>query len=144
MATTTDTTRKAPLSAYLLSGFLALVLAAGAGAIASVFYEENRLLAFIIFAGCTAGTFYALGWVLFVSKYTVKSDPHAEDNVEGRWYDTATSGAFGDLITTAGIALILISLTRIEVSGFTVLLLLLILAVVSVLVRYNVAKRRDV
>lgn len=101
------------------------------------------MLAFVIFAACTAGTFFALGWVLFVSRYTVAEDPHAEDNVERRWYDRATSGAFGDLITTGGIALFLISVTRIEVSGATVLTLLLILALISVLVRYQVAKRRD-
>lgn len=143
METTHRTTGKAPLSAYVMSALLALVLASVVGAIASVFYDENRWLAFVIFAVCTAGTFFALGWVLFVSKYTVESDEHAEDNIEHRWYEKATSGAFHDIITTAGIAVFVLSITRLEVSGVTVLMLILVLAVVSFAVRFWVAKRRD-
>ena len=71
-ATTTRTTGKAPLSAYVLAVVTSLVLASIVGAVASVFYDENRLLGFVIFAACTAGTFFALGWVVFVSKYTVE------------------------------------------------------------------------
>ncbi|PZP23561.1 MAG: hypothetical protein DI613_17625 [Kocuria rhizophila] len=143
MATTTRTTGKAPLSAYVLSVLTALVLASIVGAIASMFYDENRLLGFVIFAACTAGTFFALGWVLFVSKYTVESDEHAEDNIERRWYDKATSGAFHDIITTVGIALFVLAITRLEVSGMVVLTLILVLAVVSFAVRFWVARRRD-
>ncbi|WP_143469951.1 hypothetical protein [Kocuria sp. WRN011] len=143
MATTTRTAGKAPLSAYVLSIVMALVLASIVGAIASVFYDENRLLGFVIFSACTAGTFFALGWVLFVSKYTVEEDAHAEDNIEHRWYDKATSGAFHDIITTAGIALFALAITRLEVSGMVVLTLILVLAVVSFAVRFWVARRRD-
>ncbi|MEX5273159.1 hypothetical protein RF638_04305 [Kocuria sp. CPCC 205235] len=143
MATTTRTTGKAPLSAYVLSIVMALVLASIVGAIASVFYDENRLLGFVIFSACTAGTFFALGWVLFVSKYTVEEDAHAEDNIEHRWYDKATSGAFHDIITTAGIALFALSVTRLEVSGTAVLILLLTLAMASFGLRFWAAKRRD-
>lgn len=52
-------------------------------------------------------------------------------------------GAFHDVITTAGIALVVLSISRLEVSGDTVLLLILILAMVSFTVRFWVAKRRD-
>lgn len=143
MATTTRTTGKAPLSAYVLAVVTSLVLASIVGAVASVFYDENRLLGFVIFAACTAGTFFALGWVVFVSKYTVEPDAHAEDNIESKWYAKATSGAFHDVITTAGIALVVLSISRLEVSGDTVLLLILILAMVSFAVRFWAAKRRD-
>lgn len=145
MATTTRsrTTGKAPLSAYVLSVLMALVLASIVGAVASVFYSENRVLGFVIFAACTVGTFFALGWVLFVSQYTVVEDPHAEDNIEHRWYDKATSGAFHDILTTGGIALVVLSITRVEISGVSVLLVLLILAMISVAVRFWAARRRD-
>ena len=101
------------------------------------------MLGFVIFAACTVGTFFALGWVLFVSKYTVEEDPHAEDNIERRWYDKATSGAFQDILTTGGIALVVLSITRVEISGVSVLLLLLILSMISVAVRFWAARRRD-
>lgn len=141
--TRTRTGGKAPLSAYVLSVLMALVLASIVGAIASMFYNENRVLGFVIFAACTAGTFFALGWVLFVSTYTVAEDPHAEDNIEHRWYDKATSGAFHDILTTCGVALVVLTITRIDVSGVSVLLLLLILAMISCAVRFWAAKRRD-
>ncbi|MBD2762522.1 MULTISPECIES: hypothetical protein [unclassified Candidatus Sulfotelmatobacter] len=142
-ATRSRTGGKAPLSAYVLSVLMALVLASLVGAIASVFYDENRVLGFVIFAACSVGTFFVLGWVLFVSTYTVAEDPHAEDNIEHRWYDRATSGAFHDILTTAGIALVVVTITRIEVSGVSVLLLLLILAMISCAVRFWAARRRD-
>lgn len=143
MKTTDTTRRRAPLSSYLKAAGLASACAAVVGGSASLFYNENRLLAFVIFAACTAGTFFGLGWVLFVSEYTAEEDPHTEDNVERRWYERATSGAFGDVITTGGIGLFLMSVTRIQVSGVTVITLLLILAMISAFVRYRVARWRD-
>lgn len=144
MAPTTQATGRAPAGAYALMLTTALVGAAAVGGIAALARPENPWLSFAVFAGCTLLPMAMLGWFVFVSRYTVEVEPHAEDGVEHRWYEQAASGAFHDIITMGGIALLVLSVSQLEVSGSTVLLWVLILAAVDVAVRYQVLKRRAV
>ncbi|RLZ03054.1 hypothetical protein CWC38_07730 [Kocuria tytonicola] len=144
MTPRTQTTGRAPAGAYALMLAMALVGAAAVGGVASLARPENPWLAFAVFAGCTLAPMAMLGWFVFVSRYTVQEEPHAEDGVEHRWYEQATSGAFHDIITLGGIALLVLSVSQLEVSGSTVLLWVLILAVADVAVRDQVLKRRAV
>ena len=64
--------------------------------------------------------------------------------MEHRWYEQAAYGAFHDIITMGGIALLALSVSRLEVTGSTVLLWMLILASADVVVRYQVLKHRAV
>ena len=122
----------------------ALVGAAAVGGIAALARPEDPWLAFAVFAGCTLAPMVMLGWFVFVSRYTVQEEPHGEDGVEHRWYEQAAYGAFHDIITMAGIGLLVLSVTQLEVSGSTVLLWVLVLAAMDVAVRYQVLKRRAV
>lgn len=144
MTPTTRPTGRAPAGAYALMLATALVGAAAVGGIASLARPENPWLAFAVFAGCTLVPMAMLGWFVFVSRYMVQEEPHAEDSVEHRWYEQATSGAFHDIITMAGIGLLALSVIQLEVTGSTVLLWVLVLAAADVAVRYQVLKRRAV
>lgn len=86
-----------------------------------------------------------LGWFVFVSRYAVTVEPHAEDGVEHRWYEQTAYGAFHDILTMGGVALLVLSsMSRVEVTGPTVLLWVLVLAAADVAVRYQVLKHRAV
>ena len=144
MTPTTQATGRAPVGAYLRMLATALFGAAAVGGIASLTRPGDPWLAFAVFAGCTLAPIAMLGWFVFVSRYTMTVEPHAEDGVEHRWYEQAVSGAFHDLITMGGIALLVLSASRLDVTGSTVLLWILILAALDVVVRYQVLKRRAV
>lgn len=144
MTPTTRATGRAPAGAYARMLAPALFGAAAVGGIASLSRPENPWLAFAVFAACTLAPMAMLGWFVFVSRYTVTGEPHAEDGVEHRWYEQATSGAFHDIITMGGIALLVLSVSRFDVTGSAVLLWVLILAAADVVVRYQVLKRRAV
>lgn len=144
MIPTTQATGRAPAGAYARMLATALIGAAAVGGIASLTRPENPWLAFAVFAACTMAPMAMLGWFVFVSRYTVTEEPHAEEGVEHRWYEQATSGAFHDIITMGGIALLVLSVSRLEVTGPTVLLWMLILAAADVAVRYQVLKHRTV
>ena len=144
MTPTTQATGRAPVGAYLRMLATALFGAAAVGGIAALTRPEDPWLAFAVFAGCTLAPIAMFGWFVFVSRYTVTVEPHAEDGVEHRWYEQAVSGAFHDLITMGGIALLVLSASRLDVTGSTVLLWILILAALDVVVRYQVLKRRAV
>lgn len=143
MSTMERTGRKAPAGAYLAMVVTALVGAGVVGGVASLTRPENPGAAFLIFAACTLAPMAMLGWFVFVSRYTVTVEAHAEESVEHRWYANATTGAFHDLMAMGGIALLVLSISRLEVPGTDVLLWFLILAAVDVAVRYQVLKRRE-
>jgi len=144
MTPTTQVTGRAPVGAYVRMLATALVGAAAVGGIASLTRPENPWLAFAAFAGCTLAPMAMLGWFVFVSRYTVTVEPHAEDGVEHGWYEQAACGAFHDIITMGGIALLVLSVSRLDVTGSAVLLWMLILSAADVAVRYQVLKRRAV
>ncbi|WP_369061413.1 hypothetical protein [Kocuria rhizophila] len=144
MTPTTRSTGRAPVGAYLCMLATVLVGAAAVGGIASLTRPDDSWRAFAVFPGCALSPMAMLGWFVFVSRYTVTVEPHAEDGVEHRWYAQAAYGAFHDVITTGGIALLVLSVSRLEVTGSTVLLWALILAAADVAVRYQVLKHRAV
>lgn len=133
---------KAPPSAYVTMLITGALAAAALGGVAAWFSDENRLMAFVIFAVCTAGPMFALSWFVFVSRYTVKFDPHAEDNVEGQWYEKAASGAFHDFLVVAGLGCVVLALTQFEIAGSTLLVLLLVFVMADAAIRYAVLNRR--
>lgn len=142
MTTRTERRMKAPPSTYVAMLITGALAAAALGGAAALFYDENRLMVFTVFAVCTAGPMFALSWFVFVSRYTVKSDPHAEDNVEGQWYDKATLGAFHDFLIVAGLGCVVLALTRFEIAGSTLLVLLLVFVMADAAIRYAVLNRR--
>ncbi len=144
MIPTTQATGRAPAGAYARMLATALVGVAAVGGIASLTRPENPWLAFAVFAGCTLSPMAMLGWFMFVSRYAVTVEPHAEDGVEHRWYEQAAYGAFHDILTMGGVALLVLSMSRVEVTGPTVLLWVLVLAAADVAVRYQVLKHRTV
>ncbi|OXS82751.1 hypothetical protein D9R06_08865 [Kocuria marina subsp. indica] len=57
---------KAPPSAYVTMLITGALAAAALGGVAAWFSDENRLMAFVIFAVCTAGPTFVLSWFVFV------------------------------------------------------------------------------
>ncbi|MEE6281930.1 hypothetical protein [Georgenia sunbinii] len=136
-------TRRAPLSRYVLAVLLAIGLAAAAGFLASRFRAEDPWLVGVVFSAAMVGPLYALSWLLLVSSLVVEEDPHVEENVELRWAQRAAFGAFLDVLGTCGVALAALSISGLEVAGATVLLAVVVLGMIDVAVRYTVIKRRE-
>lgn len=85
MTPTTRSTGRAPVGAYLCMLATVLVGAAAVGGIASLTRPDDSWRAFAVFPGCALSPMAMLGWFVFVSRYTVTVEPHAEDGVEHRW-----------------------------------------------------------
>lgn len=116
--------------------------AALGGAAGSLRETGGWWLNFGVFALATAGPCLSLAWLMFVALSVVEPDPYAEDSIEARWGEQATSGAFLDLIIGAGILLTAVAVLDIEISGLAVLFGMLVLGLLDVCARYLLAKRR--
>lgn len=136
---------RTPSSSYALMVVAGLGLAAAIGAGAGALRGTGGWwLNFGVFAFVAAAPCLSLGWMMFVAPSTVRPDTHAEDSIETRWGEQATSGAFLDLITGAGILLTAVAVLDIEISGFAVLFGMLVLGQLDVGARYLMAKRQGV
>ncbi|QBJ96681.1 hypothetical protein ERC79_12400 [Rhodococcus sp. ABRD24] len=134
---------KAPASSYALMTLVGLGSAAALGAGAGWLRETGGWwLNFAVFTAATAGPCLSLAWATLVAPHMEKPDPHAEDNVEARWTERATSGAFLDLIVGAGILLAAASILDIEISGSAVLSGVIVLGALDASVRYLLARGR--
>jgi hypothetical protein len=133
---------KAPQSAYVLMVAVALAVAATIGLVGAFFRDDDPLLYFVGFTVTSLGPALSLTWLIFVSPHTLEKDLHGADNAEARWITGATSGACTDLVAAAGVALLVVSLTGIEVSGTAVLAAIIVLAAVDTTVRFRVARHR--
>lgn len=136
--------RRAPLSRYLLAVGLALVLAVGAGILASVFRPEDPWLVGVVFAAAMSGPLFGLMWFLLVARFVVEEEPaHAEESIERRWVDRASFGTYCDLLGTAGVALAVLSITGWQVSANAALLAVVLLGMADFAARYLVISRRE-
>lgn len=140
---TTKTRPAAPPVAYAKAGALALSIALTAGAIAGWVRGDEFWLVATVFASCTLAPAIGLAWVVFVADHTVEVDVHAEESIEQRWFERASSGALLDLVITSGVALTLLSLVDLDLSGRTALLLVVGLAMGDTMLRYALISRRE-
>lgn len=89
---------RSPLPAALATGSVITGLVACAGAI----FGSSHLAALL--AALTLPITVTLGWVLVVDRTTIRGAvARPSESVEGRWYDTATSGAFHDVLIMIGL-----------------------------------------
>lgn len=140
---TTATRTPAPASSYLLMVVAGLGLAAAFGACAGWLRETGGWwLNFGVFTAATAGPCLSLAWAAIVAPRSAEPDAHAEDNVEARWIEQATSGAFLDVLACAGISLAAVSVLDLEIGGVTVLSGVVALGMLDAWVRYLLAARR--
>ncbi|NEK59574.1 hypothetical protein GCU56_17085 [Geodermatophilus sabuli] len=121
-----------------------LLVASGIGLLAGAFGDDRFWLRTLVFAACTVGPAYGLGWLLFVSG-TVDPGPvtHPEESVEHDWWHRSAAGAFLDLLSVAGLGAAALAVTGLEVAATTVLMALLVLGFADVAVRFTVLSRRD-
>lgn len=122
---------------------VAVVAAAAVGLAAGAARGEQFWVAAVVFALCTLPVFAGLGWAVLVSPPGADAEVHAEENVERRWLATAQEGAFLDLLTTAGVALVAVSVSGLQVGAVPVLTGIVLLAMVDVVVRYRLIARRE-
>lgn len=122
----------------------ALVLSAGIGLLAGSFGGDQFWLRATVFALCTLGPTYGLGWLLFVAPVTeTEQVARPEETVEHQWWERSTSAGFLDVVTVAGVGLFALSVTDLRVDASTVLVGLLLLAFADVAARFTVLRRRD-
>jgi hypothetical protein len=87
-----------------------LVGASVVGAVASLFRDEGRLLAGLVFAVMAVGPM-----VGFATIFLAKTEPGPRhETVEKRWMLEATSGAWGDLVMGLGIFLAAVSIAGLD------------------------------
>lgn len=130
---------------WILVVFLALVAAAGIGYAATFipqFAEAEPWVVALAFAACTVTPVGALFYVLIIVP-TLQTDPHTEDSVESRWVEKAMAGAALDTIGAAGVALIVVVFTSVELPVTWVLTAVVGLLMADTVVRYVVLSRRD-
>lgn len=136
--------RRAPASRYVLAVVLALVLAAGAGSLASLFRPEDPWLVGLVFGAAMGAPLYGFTWFLLIANFVVEEEPaHAEENIERRWVDRASFGTCCDLLGSAGVALAVLSITGWQLSANVALLAVIVVGMVDFAVRYLVISRRE-
>lgn len=135
--------RRAPAKAWLATAATTAVGAGLVGLVAAVLSDQPFWLTFGVFAACTAWTFGALGWVLFVTPHTVETPEHADDNVEVRWVEKAGLGAFQDVLVVGGIGTFLLAVAPIYIQAYLALLGVVLVAMAGFAFRYARLRRRE-
>ena len=118
----------------------ALVVAAALGLLAGAFGDDGQFwLRAAVFAACTLGPAWGLGWLLFVSGSAgVESVARPEETVEQQWWHRSASASFLDVLVVAGVGTTALAVTDLEVVA------LLVVALADLTVRMAVLRRRDV
>lgn len=126
----------APAGALLATGLGAVaVLSDAAGPRPLV---GGTVVALVSFAGLTG-----LVWAFLVDRRTLRgAAERPEESVESVWFDAAARGAFTDTVTVTGLALAVLAVTGADVPAIAALTGTVVVALVSVSVRYVVARRR--
>ncbi|WP_369139188.1 hypothetical protein [Modestobacter versicolor] len=128
---------------HLAAAVTALVLAAGVGALAGSADPDRFWLRAAVFAACTLGPAYGVGWLVFLSAHTGPQPvARVEDTVEHDWWQRSASGSFLDLVTVAGLGAAVLAVADLDVTASTVLAGLLVFAFADVAVRWTVLRRR--
>jgi hypothetical protein len=131
------------LARHLAAAATALLLAAGSGLLAGSADADRFWLRGVVFAACTLGPAYGLGWLLFVSGKTGPAPVvRAEETVEHDWWQRSASGSFVDLITVAGVGACVLSVVDLDVAASTALAALITFAFADVAIRHAVLRRR--
>jgi hypothetical protein len=123
----------------------ALVVSAALGLLAGAFGDDGQFwLRAAVFAACTLGPAWGLGWLLFVSG-SDGTEPvtRPEDTVEHQWWHRSASASFLDVVVVAGVGTTALAVTDLEVAATTALTALLVLALADLTVRMAVLRRRD-
>lgn len=98
----------------------------------------------VVFAACTFGPAYGLGWLVFLSR-AADPEPVArpEETVEHDWGQRSSAGSFNDLVVVAGLVAGALAVTGLRVDATLLLAGLLALALADVTVRFSVLSRRE-
>ncbi|MGF1666253.1 MAG: hypothetical protein ACFCVC_08280 [Acidimicrobiia bacterium] len=100
------------------------------GAVASLFRDEGRLLAGLVFGVMTLGPMVGLATIFFAR---TEAGPRHE-TVEKRWMLEATSGAWGDLVMGLGVFLAVVSIAGLDFGLEPIIVL--VAAMASAALRY--------
>ncbi|MEX5717906.1 hypothetical protein [Geodermatophilus maliterrae] len=122
-----------------------VLVAAGLGLLAGVLGDDDQFwLRTTVFAACTLGPAYGLGWLLFVSGSAGPDAVlHPEENVEHGWWQRSASGSFLDLLVVLGLAATALAVTGLRLDAGSVLAALIVVALADVTVRMAVLSRRE-
>ncbi|MEO5654165.1 MAG: hypothetical protein ABIN79_09300 [Marmoricola sp.] len=96
-------------------------------------------MTFIVFAATTGPVAFGGAWALIPDPDAADPVVHIEETVEHEWAQSATSGAFTDLITAMGLALVVQSVLDTASIPHQVFL---VLGMGDFAVRYAVLRRR--
>lgn len=120
------------------------IFSVGVAAIFMVFGDHDRPgLVALVFAALIMPVASASGWALLVDRSTIAGAiDKPEDSIESAWYETATSGAFGDVLAGGGIGAAVFALTPLEAPAELLLMALVVLATLDVAGRYLWLRRR--
>ncbi|MGO3886688.1 MAG: hypothetical protein ACTJHU_10365, partial [Mycetocola sp.] len=93
------------------------------------------------FTLCLSAPAIALVFAICVDRSTLAGAPdRPEESVESRWATTAASGAFADVVIAAGIGIVATLVLRTQIDNSLLLAAVLLVAGVSVGVRYLIAR----
>jgi hypothetical protein len=119
------------------------LIAVGIGLLAGSFSPEQFWPRAVVFAACTFGPAYGVGWLAFVLPRTADAGPaRVEETVEHDWWQRSTSGSFFDVLTVAGLGACVLAIGHVELAASTVLVALILFAFADVAVRWTVLRRR--
>ena len=121
-----------------------LLVATAIGLLAGLFADDRFWLHVAVFAACTFGPAYGLGWLVFLSR---AADPEPvtrpEETVEHDWRQRSSAGSFTDLVVVAGLVAGALAVTDLRVDATLLLAGLIALALADVTVRFTVLSRRE-
>ena len=121
-----------------------LLIATAIGLLAGLFADDRFWLHVAVFAACTFGPAYGLGWLVFLPR-AADPEPVArpEESVEHDWWQRSSTGSFTDLVVVAGLVATAIAVTGLHVDATLLLSGLIALALADVTVRFTVLSRRE-
>ncbi len=127
----------------LLVWSTAAVMAAGLGLAVAVFRGEQFWLVFGVFTACFLAPCFGLAWLVLGPGRRVTPDPHADENVESRWFEKAGSGALFDTMAVIGVAVGVLSLFELEADPVLALMGVWVFALGDGVLRYTLLARRE-
>lgn len=125
-------------SLLIVSVVAGALVSSGIGAAFALARQDSEpLLAFAVVVAITLPVSFIGSWALLVDRSTVIGAlERPDDSVENVWIDKASAGAFGDLIISLGLALIVFSILDVQLDVGTTLLIILLVAMADVAIRY--------
>lgn len=115
------------------------LVATAIGGLAAYFHDEDALVTWLVFGLMTWPCFFGLGVILLTPAEDGPPE-HNEDSIEMQWMETATSGAFLDLVIALGIGG---AVTEIADVNTVPTVAFIALAMIDVALRYVMLQRRE-